>query len=187
MKIAQRVLVYSFVLVLALLVWRPDFFRRVLFKTAILESAQFIMASVALPNDYFKPILDEQLDFGKDDGQIEYKLKVRYVGDKYIRVALNRNEKLTEKILGGSGYVPDFVFQLKIYDGEKLLWQSETNNKLGPYLDGDEIGFNISEFNCTRDVPLNSDLRLVIKLIKHDKVFERDNLIRLKVINSFKD
>ena len=186
-KIILRILVWPVVLILALLILQPQLFSHLLFRSVILEPTQLFLSAFALPGDYSEPILNEKLSLSGTVNQIEYKFKVRYVGNKYIRIAMDKNEKLTNKILGGSGYVPGLLCQFKIYDGEKLLWQGETNNKFGPYLDGDEIGFNVGQFNCTRDVPLDSELKLVVDVLRRDEEFEVNNLIRLKIVNYFKE
>jgi hypothetical protein len=119
----------------------------------------------------------------KSINHLEYKFKIQYVGDKAVLLGLNLTEKLSNEILGGSGYAPGLELVIKIFKGENLLWQADSKKMLEPYENGNEIGFTLGRFNCTRDVPLDSELKLVIDVVKHDNEFEKNNLIRLKIVN----
>lgn len=56
-----------------------------------------------------------------------------------------------------------------------------------PYFTNNEVGFFIGEVNSPREIPLDSDLRLVIDAIQHDVDFVNKYSLRSKVMNNIKE
>jgi hypothetical protein len=185
-KLLSRMLIAVVILLIVSLALLK-FFNREAFRSPTFESSQLYLTAIGCPEDFWVPLLDRNFDLKKGNDHFEFNFHSVYVGPKDINIATSRNKTLIEKTIGGEGFIPAFKFKIKIYEGEKILWQSETQKNVRPYFTNNEVGFLIGDINCPRDMPLDSNLKLVIDVIKHDVVFEKENSLRLKIINNIKE